>query len=201
MNNNSNRPRRSTGKGILDMHPTQLRRGEGSNISPEQLNILKIKTEERIAAAKHAQTNEKLRKASQTERMNVDVRKNNIPYRPRIPQNERASDQRTDTVNSGYVRTEGTGTYRPEHRISSDAEINASSGNKNSTKKIFIIVGAIIAVLVAAVIAFAIIYINSDNSSDNGRNTAGYTEQLPIDAVSSHNGKYQMPFVYDRTNK
>ncbi len=62
MNNNGNRPRRSTGKGILDMHPTQLRRGEGTNINPENINILKIKTEDRIAVAEQTKRNDILRK-------------------------------------------------------------------------------------------------------------------------------------------
>ncbi len=44
------RPRRSSGRGILDVHPTQLRRGEGADIRPEQLHIIDVNPEQRIAA-------------------------------------------------------------------------------------------------------------------------------------------------------
>ena len=48
---NNKRPRRDAGRGILDIHPTQLRRGGGTDINPEQLHIIDIKPEIRIAQA------------------------------------------------------------------------------------------------------------------------------------------------------
>lgn len=201
MNNNGNRPRRSSGKGILDMHPTQLRRGEGADISPEQLNILKIKTEDRIAAAKYAQMNEKLRKASHTEQMNnVYTEKNNVRCCPHIPQNERSSDQRTDSVNGGYMQINGTEAYKTEFGITSVTGDTVENGNKSSAKKSIIIVGIIVAVLVAAVCAFILIYMNTDNNSDNGHNAAEYTERSPTVTLSIYNNKDRIPFIYDLTN-
>lgn len=68
---NNKHPRRNSGRGILDVHPTQLRRGEVSDVKPEQLHIIEINPEHRANAVK--QKEQELRIANQASNVKREV--------------------------------------------------------------------------------------------------------------------------------
>ena len=69
---NNKHPRRNSGRGILDVHPTQLRRGDLSDIKPEQLHIIEIDHKKRADAVKTKEADARQRPSATTTKKSIN---------------------------------------------------------------------------------------------------------------------------------